>query len=214
MVFARKAFSSDEVVALATLRRKKWFAAKTISLQSPLEFMKLVLCTTICHTLLAISYNISMSRKIALFLISLFAICYSPLAYPTPVSAQTRDWISIDTRCVYDGDVATIAGLECIVGNLLNVAITLIGLGVFAMLLLGAFRFLTSGGDPKAVEAAKGTITTAILGLIVAISAWFIINLIAQFTGATRILNFSTNIDNPPQCPSGNMGPDGRCVGL
>jgi hypothetical protein len=71
------------------------------------------------------------------------------------------------------------------------------------MLIVGAYRIIFSGGDPKSVEAGKNTITYAIMGLVVAIAAWFILNTIANFTGAKGILIFSTQIDkiNPAGGP-------------
>lgn len=125
-----------------------------------------------------------------------------PLLFPVSASAQTKPWdhpdfVNAGIKCVEGSGpdaVATIQGLECLVANMLNIAITLIGVGVFAMILFGAFQYLTSQGDPKAAEAGKQTITYAIIGLVLAISAWFILNLISGFTGLPQILQFNTQI--------------------
>lgn len=87
-------------------------------------------------------------------------------------------------------DPATLQQLEGIFKHILNIALTLGGLAVFIMLIIGGFKYLTSAGDPKQTESAQNTITMAIVGLLVAIGAWFILNFIAHFTG-TDILNFS-----------------------
>jgi len=63
------------------------------------------------------------------------------------------------------------------------------------MLIIGSFKLLTSGGDPKAVDAGKQTVTFAIIGLVVAVSAWLILSLVARFTGVEQILNFSTQVN-------------------
>ncbi|MDO8503750.1 MAG: pilin [bacterium] len=86
--------------------------------------------------------------------------------------------------------VATLKGLEVIFENVISVALALAGIVLFVMFLIGGFRFITSGGDPKAVEAAKGTLTHAVLGLIVVILAFLILQLIANITGVTGIMNF------------------------
>lgn len=89
-------------------------------------------------------------------------------------------------RCyeLADGEpIATIQGLECIFINILNIATSLAGLAVFIMLLVGGFKYLTSGGDPKAAQSARNTLTYAILGLVLVIAAWFILKFIAEFTG-------------------------------
>lgn len=53
----------------------------------------------------------------------------------------------------------------------------------FFTALIGAIRWITSGGDKTAVEAARGTITNAIIGLFVTFSLYAIIKIIEQFFG-------------------------------
>lgn len=87
-------------------------------------------------------------------------------------------------------DVATIQGFECIFRNILGIATTLAGIAFFVMLLIGGFKYMTSGGDPKASEQAKGTITSALLGIILLILAWLILKFISQFAGLPNITIF------------------------
>ncbi len=89
------------------------------------------------------------------------------------------------------GDPAKLTDLTDIFIRIFNLAITIGGLAAFAMIIIGGFKYLTSAGDPKQVQSASSTITMAIVGLIVAISSWFILNFIATFTGASGILEFS-----------------------
>ncbi|MFA7301483.1 MAG: hypothetical protein WC069_04190 [Candidatus Shapirobacteria bacterium] len=49
----------------------------------------------------------------------------------------------------------------------------------FLMMVYGFFLMATSSGDPKAVQGAKETITSAIQGLLVSIFGVFILRLIA-----------------------------------
>lgn len=86
-------------------------------------------------------------------------------------------------------DVATIQGLGCLIANVLSVAITMIGLLAFVMFVAASFRYLISGGNSKNVELAKGTITYAVAGIVVALSSLIILNLIYQFTGV-NVSNF------------------------
>lgn len=91
--------------------------------------------------------------------------------------------------CTIDG-VATVQGLSCMIANVLSVAITGIGFAGFVMLIVGSFRYLTSGGNSKGAETAKNTITFAVIGLVVGLSSFVILNLIAEFTGVKTILDF------------------------
>lgn len=88
------------------------------------------------------------------------------------------------------GDVATLQGLQCLIGRVLMIAVSGIGFAGFVMVLIGAFKYIMSGDNSKGVDDAKNTITFAIAGLVVALSAFFVLNIIAEFTGVRSILNF------------------------
>ena len=115
-------------------------------------------------------------------IVLLFTV-YCLLFTPSPVYAQVSVW---QGNCVYyhqGTPIATLAGFECLLNNVLSIALTGLGLVMFVMLVVGGFKYLTAGGDPKAMESAKGTLTWAIAGLILAILAWFILSAIQNLTG-------------------------------
>ncbi len=73
--------------------------------------------------------------------------------------------------------------LEQIVGNVISV---IVGLGFIASLVLiimAGFKYLTSGGEPKAIQSSHHTLTWALLGIFFMIIAWLILQLISAFTG-------------------------------
>jgi hypothetical protein len=72
---------------------------------------------------------------------------------------------------------------EKLITNILNSATSLAIIAVFVMLLYGGFKYLTAGGDPKAMDSGKNTITYALIGLVLMFGAWFILRLITAFTG-------------------------------
>lgn len=80
-------------------------------------------------------------------------------------------------------DVATIGSLSILFKNIVQAVVAFSGVVLFVMLLVGGFTFLFSGGDQKKLEAAKGTISSAIIGLVVLVSAYIIYTLIKMFTG-------------------------------
>ena len=90
-----------------------------------------------------------------------------------------RDWSS---NCAVDG-VATLQGIECAFGNVVGVVLFLAGIVLFVMFLVGGFKYMTSGADPKAIEAAKGAITQAIMGAVVLILAFVILVIVEKITG-------------------------------
>lgn len=126
------------------------------------------------------------------FLIFLF-VATSLLTTTSPTLAQ---WTTGVDGCVYN-DVVTIKGIECLVQRLLGIIIPLILVAILLMLVFGAYQIMFSRGDAKAVEGGKSTITNAILGLVLAILAYFIIALIAYTLGVKEILEFTIGIVAP-----------------
>lgn len=98
---------------------------------------------------------------------------------PPSVLAQTP-WD--EGKCVSNG-IATIGGFECLYRNVLQVIVGLAGLVFFAMFLVGGFKYLTSGGDPKKAASATSTLTSAVIGIVGVIISWFVLLLIKNFTG-------------------------------
>lgn len=82
----------------------------------------------------------------------------------------------------YD-EVVTLKGFENIFSTILSLATTAAGLVCFLMLIIGGFKYLTSGGDPKQAASARGTLTWAVAGLAIIIGVWFILQFIEYFTG-------------------------------
>lgn len=79
-------------------------------------------------------------------------------------------------------DPAQLSELNEIFANILGVVARIASLAAIAMIIVGGFKYLTAGGDPKAAEQAKHTLTWAIFGLAALVGAWFILRLIFAFT--------------------------------
>lgn len=78
---------------------------------------------------------------------------------------------------------AKISDLGEVYGNLVSAILGFAGITLFILLLIGGFKFITSGGDPKAVEGARKTISYAIMGLVVLLLSFLILVLIKAITG-------------------------------
>lgn len=91
------------------------------------------------------------------------------------------DWVS--QGCATDEGVATLKGFECIFSNILNVVIRFAGIALLIMLIIGGFKIMTAGGDPKKAQSAQQTLTSAFIGLALIIGTWFVFLLIKTFTG-------------------------------
>lgn len=120
------------------------------------------------------------------FLVSFFlSLIFCHLWLIRPVLAQkTEEWQVLEpNRCVLFGDVATLQGFECVFINITRILTPLAGLALFIMLIVGAFKYLTAGGEAKKAQEASKTITYAVVGLVLFLSIWFVLTLIRTITG-------------------------------
>ena len=70
---------------------------------------------------------------------------------------------------------------------IIQVIMIVAALVALIFLIIGGIKWITSGGDKTAVEAARNTITSALIGLLIVFAAWAIIKLIEYFFGITVI---------------------------
>lgn len=80
-------------------------------------------------------------------------------------------------------DIATFQSLEGVFQNLVQALTALVGVAIFIMFVVGGFSFLFSGGDQKKLEKARGTLTNAIIGVVVIVVAYLILLTIKALTG-------------------------------
>lgn len=106
----------------------------------------------------------------------------SILSAPSTVSAEDCDvsgGITAGANCTKTDDQATsLFGDGGVFQTITNAALYLIGAISVIMLIYGGIRYTISGGDSKGVEAAKNTILYAVVGIIVAVLAYAIVNFV------------------------------------
>ncbi|MDQ5943307.1 MAG: hypothetical protein QG675_75 [Patescibacteria group bacterium] len=69
------------------------------------------------------------------------------------------------------------------VTNITNTMLLVIGIVAVIMLIVGGFRYVLSNGNEKAISGAKDTILYAIIGIVVALLAYAIVNFVTgRFT--------------------------------
>ena len=89
--------------------------------------------------------------------------------------AQGKDQ-SGNASCLFGG--TTCGGGQGIFKTITNVLLFLIGAISVIMLIIGGIRYVVSGGDSSAVTGAKNTILYAIVGIVVAILAYALVNFV------------------------------------
>lgn len=64
------------------------------------------------------------------------------------------------------------------IGSILSAVFILVGGLAVLFLLIGAVRYVTSGGDQSMVQQAKNTILYAVIGIVVSLSAFTIVQFV------------------------------------
>lgn len=76
-----------------------------------------------------------------------------------------------------------ILSLNDLVKNGVMIAIGIAGLIFFFMLIMGGLKYLNAGGDEKATASARGTLTSAFIGLVIIVAAFLIAQLLFTIFG-------------------------------
>jgi ABC-type Fe3+ transport system permease subunit len=74
------------------------------------------------------------------------------------------------------------ASLNKTIKAILNLLTVIIGVLSVIMIMVGGFRYVTSGGRDDAVKSAKNTITYALIGLVVASTAQIMVHFVLAKT--------------------------------
>lgn len=108
------------------------------------------------------------------------------LAYaPQTASADAKDEIcgGIGAASGKGGCKAEGTSIEGIIKAIINVLSLAAGIGGVIMVLVAGFRYMTSGGDSSKVSGAKSALIYAVVGLVIAAFAQFIVQFVLKKAG-------------------------------
>ena len=100
------------------------------------------------------------------------------------------EWNKIIPNCVTPEGVATLSCLPALFVNIINALLGLAGAVALFMVIYSGIKLTTSGGEAKQIEGARHTLTYAILGLVIVLTSFIVINLISTVTGLDCINRF------------------------
>jgi hypothetical protein len=75
------------------------------------------------------------------------------------------------------------SGGDALIPRLINLMLFIVGILAIVFLIFGGIRYVISGGDKSKVDAAKNTILYAIVGLVVAILGYAVVNWVIGVVG-------------------------------
>lgn len=102
-----------------------------------------------------------------------YAMLYSTRVY---AACNITGGVQSGADCAKGSNVPT--SLDVQIQNVTNLLLTAIGIIAVIMVIIGGIRYAVSGGDENGTRAAKDTILYAIIGLVVALLAYAIVNFV------------------------------------
>ena len=116
-------------------------------------------------------------KKIQLFIGAFLVLAFGAFAL-APVS--TAGAAALDVACEGNSDSAVCdnkdASSDGLVNDIVNVLLFIVGAISVLMIIIGGLLYVTSQGDSGNVTKAKNTILYAVVGLIVSLLAYAIVN--------------------------------------
>lgn len=92
------------------------------------------------------------------------------------VSAQVSK--GIDTATTSEMQGKSIDGKDGLIKTVVNILLWAVGILSVIMIIFSGFRYITSAGDASKTKSAQSTLTYSVVGLIVAIMAYAIVNMV------------------------------------
>ncbi|MFC1663533.1 hypothetical protein ACFL0A_00140 [Patescibacteria group bacterium] len=123
-------------------------------------------------------YQNKKKKKLLLFFLFLGFCLFFLNVSPVKALKAEVDWPELPGGVKIEEGGQISATLPSLIEYLFNFALMIGGLAAFFMLILGGFRYLTSTGNPTATSDAKDRITSAILGLLLLLASYLLLQVI------------------------------------
>jgi len=118
----------------------------------------------------------------ALTLLTLATGVFAMQAQPAYADAKSDVCSGVGAASGRNGCDANGVDLGGVIKAVINVLSGIVGLTAVIMIVVGGFKYITSGGDSSRVSSAKSTLIYAIVGLIFAAMAQFIVQFVLNKT--------------------------------
>jgi hypothetical protein len=125
--------------------------------------------------------------KMALLSLSYLSVLMLPLTFTASANAQNiqgnlchgADQLNVttdnNTGCTITTDTCDV---NCVIRKVVNILSIVVGVVAVIMIIVGGFRYITSGGKQESVTAAKNTILYAVIGLVIVALAQVIVRFV------------------------------------
>jgi hypothetical protein len=119
-------------------------------------------------------------KKLKLVIISIVAVLgLVTVMTPVYVGASPASQIQSGSNAAGGGGATSLGST---IKTIVNILLYLLGAIAVVMIVIGGIKYTTSNGDSSSITSAKNTILYSVIGLVVAILAYSIVNfVVAQF---------------------------------
>jgi hypothetical protein len=125
------------------------------------------------------------------------ALGVAAVASPAVLAACTSAASCINDGVNSTGGTGGSASVGDIIKTVVNVLLYILGAVAVIMIIIGGIKYTTSQGDSSAVTSAKNTILYSVIGLIVALIAYAIVNLVVTSFAAKPATTNTTTTKTP-----------------
>lgn len=123
-------------------------------------------------------------QKIKLSIIAAFAVLGLGLvAVPSYAATCTSPKDCVQSGVNNAGGSSSKTDIGPLIKTIVNVLLFILGAVAVIMIVIGGLKYTLSNGDSSAVTSAKNTILYAVIGLIVALMAFAIVNFVIKNIG-------------------------------
>lgn len=134
-------------------------------------------------------------------------------AIDSGISSNTNNELN-----VYIGEIVTLDCIPLLFSNLIFWALSFSGLVALFLFIFAGIKLITSGGDPKQIDGARKTMTWTLLGLVIILTSFALLNLFVKVIGVDACITkfgfsqcggFEPTIEDPisctPKCTGGRQ---------
>jgi uncharacterized membrane protein YwzB len=119
-----------------------------------------------------------------------FSLFLLPIASHAQISGAVQELKDIQTEA---GVSSTSANLPALVGSLINVLLSVLGIVFVILMVYAGFLYMTASGEEDKVKKAKKLISQAVIGLIIIVAAYAISNFVFQQLAAATTVKVPVN---------------------